>query len=207
MTIHVLQDLISRCHRQHKQPLKQQKTISTPPRYKGHPYHFTIYCAHRYPVMVQDLEAAHISFLPIGQAPVTDRPPRNSKREPFLKHRQTPPWDADRWHRSWGIQVYTGIPSARDDAPWHDLEFTYEAICAAPDTVLACVQALVDTAVNPLLTLSKSGGLRFSCRVPGYLHPNTQQARFYVYKQAGTAAHPNPHEVYLEISGEKGDTC
>ena len=207
MITDVLRDIISRCHRRHEQPLKQRKTISTPRRYKGHPYHFTIYCAHRYPVMVHDLEAANISFLPIGRAPVSDRPPRNLKREPFLKYRRTPPWDAIRWHRSWGIQVYTGMPSARDGAPWHDIDFKYEAICAAPDAVLACVQALVDTAVNPLLTISKSGGLRFSCRIPEYLHPNTEQARLYVYKQALPAEHPNLHEVYLEISGEKGDSC
>ncbi len=207
MTTNTLRDIISHCHRRHEQPLKQRKTVSKPPRYQGHPYHFTIYCAHRYPVMVQDLEAANIAFLPIGQAPVADRPPHNSKRELFLRYRQTPSWDAIRWHSSWGIQVYTGIPSARDGAPWHDIAFTYQAICAAPDAVLACVQALVDTAANPLLTLSKSGGLRFSCRIPDYLHPNTQQARFYVYKQAVPAAHPNPYEVYLEISGEKGNTC
>ncbi|MXZ00521.1 hypothetical protein F4Y93_07690, partial [Candidatus Poribacteria bacterium] len=207
MTTDILRDIISRCHRRHEKPLKQRKTTSTPPRYKGHPYHFTIYCAHRYPVMVQDLEAANISFLPIGRAPGTDRPPRNFKREPFSKYRQTPPWDAIRWHRSWGIQAYTGMPSARDGAPWHDIDFKYEAICASPDAVLACVQALVDTAVNPLLTLSKSGGLRFSCRIPAYLHPNTMQARFYVYKQAVLAEHPNLYEVYLEISGEKGDSC
>jgi len=99
------------------------------------------------------------------------------------------------------------MPSARHDAPWHDIDFKYEAICAAPDAVLACVQALVDAVANPLLTLSKSGGLRFSCRIPGYLHPNTKQARLYVYKQAAPAEHPNPHEAYLEIFGEKGDTC
>ena len=207
MTTNVLQDIISRCHHRHEQPLKQRRTTSTPRRYKGHPYHLIIYCAYRYPVMVQDLEAANIAFLPIGQAPVNDHPPRNLEREPFLKYRQTPPWDAIRWHRSWGIQVYTGMPSARDGAPWHDIDFTYEAICAAPDAVLACVQALVDTAGNPLLTLSKSGGLRFSCRIPDYLHPNTKQARLYVYKQAVSAAQPNPHEVYLEISGDGRDTC
>ena len=75
------------------------------------------------------------------------------------------------------------------------------------DAVFTCVQALIDATANPLLTISKSGGLRFSCRIPGYLHPSTKRARFYVYKQTSAAAHPNPHEVYLEISGERGYTC
>ena len=75
MTTNVLQDIIARCHQRHDKPLKQQKTTSTPPLYKGLPYHFTVYCAHRYPVMLQDLEAAGISFMPIGQTPGTDPPP------------------------------------------------------------------------------------------------------------------------------------
>ena len=58
--------------------------------------------------------------------------------------------------------------------------------------------------MNPLLTLSKSGGLRFSCRIPGYLHPNTKQARLYVYRGTPTAENPHQHETYLEIFGEKG---
>ncbi|MDE0467640.1 MAG: hypothetical protein OYL97_11325 [Candidatus Poribacteria bacterium] len=207
MTTNILQDIIARCHRRHEKPLKQKKTTSTPRLYKGLPYHFTAYCAHRYPVLLQDLEAADISFMPIGQAPGTDRPPRHFGGERFLKRQQATNWDAIRWHKSWGIQVYTGMPSVRDGAPWHDIDFKYEAICAAPDVILACVQALVDAVVNPLLTMSKSGGLRFSCRIPGYLHPNTEQARLYVYKQTATAENPHPHDAYLEISGEEGYNC
>ena len=207
MTTNVLEDIIARCHRRHEQPLKQQKTASTPRLYKGLPYHFTSYCAHGYPVLLQDLEAAGISFMPIGQAPGTDRPPRSFGGERFLKRQQATDWWITQWHNSWGIQVYTGMPSGRDGAPWHDIDFKYEAICAAPDAVLACVQALVNTAGNPLLTLSKSGGLRFSCRIPGYLHPNTKEARLYISEQTTTAENPHPHDAYLEILGEKGYNC
>ena len=204
VTTNVLQDLIARCHQRHEQPLQQRKSIVAPLLYKGLPYHFTVYCAHRYPVLLQDLEAADISFMPIGQAPGNDRPPRSFGGKRFSKRQQVTNWDVIRWHKSWGIQVYTGIPSARDGAPWHDIDFKYEAICAAPDAVLACVQALVDAVANPLLTMLKSGGLRFSCRIPGYLHPNTQQARLYVYKGTPTAENPYQLEAYLEIFGEKG---
>ena len=207
MTTKVLQDIIARCHQRHKQPLQQRQTTVAPLPYKGLPYHFTVYCAYRYPVLLQDLEAAGISFMPIGQSPGTDRPPRDFGGERFLKRQQVTDWDFILWHKSWGLQVYTGTPSARDDAPWHDIDFKYEAICAAPDAVLACVQALVDTVVNPLLTLSKSGGLRFSCRIPGYLHPNTKQARLYVYRGTPTAENPHQHDAYLEIFGEKGHNC
>ena len=207
MTTNVLQDVIARCHQRHEQPLQQRKSIVAPLLYKGLPYYFRVYCAHRYPVMLQDLEAANISFMPIGQVPGNDRPPRSFGGKRFSKRQQAADWETLRWHKSWGIQVYTGTPSARDGASWHDIDFKYEAICAAPDAVLACVQALVDAVANPLLTMSKSGGLRFSCRIPGYLHPNTKQARLYVHKHAPTPENPHQHDTYLEILGEKGYSC
>ena len=207
MTNNVLQDMIARCHQRHEKPLKQRQSIVAPLLYKGFPYHFTVYCAHKYPVMLQDLEAADVSFMPIGQVPGNDRPPRSFGGERFLKRQQAKNWETLRWHKSWGIQIYTGIPSARDGASWHDIDFKYEAICAAPDAVLACVQALVDAVANPLLTLSKSGGLRFSCRIPGYLHPNTMQARLYVHRHTPTSENPHQHDTYLEILGEKGYGC
>ena len=207
MTTNVLQDILQHCHHRSKNPLKQRKTISEPQLYQGLPYHFTAYCAFRYPVMLQDLEAAGISFMPIGRAPGADRPPRFFGGDRFLKRQQTTDWDTSRWLKSWGIHIYTGMPSALDGAPWHDIEFKYEALCAAPDAVLACIQALVDAVANPLLTLLNSGGLRFSCRVPEYLHPNTEQAKLYIYKGTPTAENPHHHDAYLEISGETGHTC
>ena len=158
-------------------------------------------------MVLQDLEAAGISFTPIGRAPGADRPPRSFGGERFLKRQRSTDWTAIRWHKSYGIHVYTGTPSAREGASWHDIEFTYQAICAAPDAVLSCVEGLVDAVANPLLTLSKSAGLRFSCRIPGYLHPNTQQARLSVYKATPTAENADQHETYLEILGEHGHNC
>ena len=207
MRIDVLQDVIARCHQRHAQPLKQRKTTVAPLLYKGLPYHFRVYCARGYPVLLQDLEAAGISFMPIGQAPDNDRPPRGFGGKRFLKRQEVTHWDVIRWQKSWGIHVYTGTPSAREGAPWHDIDFTYQAICAAPDAVLACVQALVGAVVNPLLTLTKSGGLRFSCRIPGYLHPNTKQSRLYVCSGTPTAENPHRQEAYLEIFGEEGHNC
>ena len=207
MIVNVFQNLIERCHQRHNEPLKQQKTAVTPRLYKGLPYHFTAYCAHKYPVLLQDLEAASISYMPLGQAPGMDRRPRNYGGNRFLKRQQATGWDPIRWHRSWGIQIYTGAPSARDGAPWHDIDFKYEALCAAPDVILTCVQALVVSVANPLLTMTKSGGLRFSCRVPGYLHPNTEQARLSVYDGTLTAETPHQHEAHIEILGEKGYNC
>ena len=93
MTTDVLKDIIARCHQRHENPLEQRKTTVTPLFYKGLPYHFTVYCAHRYPVLLQELEAAGISFMPIGQAPGTDRPPRDFGGERFLKRQHVTDWE------------------------------------------------------------------------------------------------------------------
>ena len=200
----LLKDIIQRCHQRHESPLRQRKTVITPALYKGLPYQFTVYCAHRYRVRLYDLEQADVSFMPIGRAPTYDSGPRDFGGERFLKRQSIEDWIMRQWHASWGIQVYTGIPSEQDGARWHDLDFTYQAICAAPDAVFACIETLVNAVANPLLTLTKSGGLRFSCRAPEYLHANTEAAKQYIYKHTATVENSHQRDVYLEISGAKG---
>ena len=200
-----LKDLIQRCHERHKNPLRQRKTVVAPALYNmGYPYHFTVYCAHRYPILLTDLEAANVSFMPIGQAPDNDHGPRTLGGESFLKRQGIQDWGMRRWHASWGIQIYTGVPSEFDGARWHDFDFTYQALCAAPDAIFTCIEALVDAVPNPLLTMSKSGGLRFSYRVPDYLHPNTEKAKHYIYKHIPTSDNSDQRDLYLEVFGEEG---
>ena len=200
-----LKDIIQRCHQRHAKPLRQQKTVAMPSMYaKSHFYQYNVYCARKSPVLLDDLEAADISFMPIGRAPENDRGPMHFGGELFQRRTRKEDWGFRRWDTSWGIQMYTGIPSERYGARWHDLDFTYQALCDAPDAVFACIEALVSTIANPLLTLSKSGGLRLSCRVPGYLHPDTEQEKLYIYKYTPTAGNPQQRDVYLEILGEKG---
>ena len=199
-----LKDIIQRCHKRHEKPLKQRKTVITPAIYKGLDYHFTVYCAHRCPVRLHDLEQAGISFMPTGRTSEYVRIPQSFGGERFLRPQRMVDWEIPQWHASWGIQVYTGMPSQRDGAQWHDLDFTYESICAAPDAVLACIETFVNAVRNPLLTLTQSGGLRFSCRVPHYLHPNTEEARFYICKDILSAENMYQRDLYLEILGKAG---
>ena len=142
--------------------------------------------------------------MPVGGGPEYDRVPQSFGDERFLNRQKIIDWETRYWHTSWGIRVYTGVPSERDGARWHDLDFTYEAICAAPDAVLACIETLISVVANPLLTLTKSGGLRFSCRVPYYLHPNTETARLYIYKDSLMSENLHRRDVYLEFLGEAG---
>jgi hypothetical protein len=181
-----LKNIIQHCHEQQEKSLRQRKTIVTPVLYKDYPYHFTVHCARGHAVRLYELEQADISFMPIGHAPEYDHAPRDFGGERFLKRQGTQDWIPRRWYESWGIQVYTGTPSGRDDAQWHDINFKYDAICAAPDAVSTCIEALINSVANPLLILTKSGGLRFSCRVLNYLHPNTDEAKQYIHKHVPT---------------------
>ena len=202
-----LKDIIQRCHQRHKKPLRQRKTRVTPALYKALPYNFTAYCAWRYPVNLYRLEQANISFMPMRRVPGYDHGLSGFEAERFLKRQGRKDWTGVFWHQSWGIQVYTGVPSECEGAQWHDIEFKYDAICAAPDAVLTCIEALVNAVANPLLTLSKSGGLRFSCRVLNYLHPHTNEAKQYIYKHTPTSENPYHRDVLLEILGDKGYSC
>ena len=202
--MNALTDIIQRCHEQRGKQLRQRKTVVTPALYKSSPFHVKVHCARRTPLMLDALEAAEISFMPIGHAPENDRGPRDLGGKRFSKRQGTLDWRFRRWYASWGIQIYTGIPSERDGARWHDFDFKYAAICDAPDAVLACIEALIKTAGNPLLTLTASGGLRFSGRIPNYLHPDTEAAKLYTYKHAPTPENPHHRDVYFEILGDKG---
>ena len=206
-TMNSLKHIIQRCHQRHKKPLRQRKTKPTPALHKDLPYHFTVQCAWKYPVRLYELEQAGISFMPIGRAPNHDYAPPNFSGDRFLKRQGTRDWIPRRWFASWGIQVYTGTPSERDSAQWHDIDFTYDTICVASDAVLACIESLINAVANPLLTMTKSGGLRFSCRVQDYLHPNTEEAKQYIHKHAPTAENPYHRNVYLEIRGAEGYSC
>ena len=198
------EDIIQRCHQRHKAVLRQRKTVVTPALYKNIPYHFNVRCARETLLTLDALEHAHISFMPIGRAPENDNGPRDLGGNRFFKRQGRGDWLDRQLFESWGIQIYTGTPSARDSASWHDFYFRYEAICTAPDAVSTCIEALLMMTTTPLLTLTKSGGLRFSCRIPDYLHSSTDAAKFYIYKHVLTPENPRQRDVYLEIRGENG---
>ncbi|MYG00219.1 hypothetical protein F4212_13960 [Candidatus Poribacteria bacterium] len=201
----VLEDIFQRCHKRHAEAeiLRQRKTVITPALYKRVPYHIKVHCVRANPLTLDALENASISFMPIGHAPEDDKGPQDLGGHRFLRRQTTEDWRLRQWDTSWGIQIYTGIPSEREGARWHDLEFCYEAICDEPELVSDCIQALLNTSANPLLTLTKSGGLRFTCRIQDYLHPDSDAEKYYVYKHAPTEEDPNHCDIYLEVHGDK----
>ena len=205
--MHFIKDIIQRCHQRHKQTFRQHKTIATPSIFRqSYTHQYTAYCARHYLILLDNLENAGISFMPIGLAPKHENGAQGlavgTRR--FTERFGIEDWKPSRWEQSWGVMIYTGIPSERDGANWHDIDFKHEAICAAPDAVIACIEAIVSVVANPLLTLTKTGGLRFSCRIQDYLHPGTQEERLYIYKHTPTQDNPCHRDVYLEIFGDKG---
>ena len=108
--MNALKDILQRCHKRHEKPLNQRKTVITPAIYKGLDYHFTVYCAHRHPVRLYDLEQAGISFMPTGRTQESVRIPQSFGGERFLRPQRMEDWEGQQWHASWGIQVYTGTP-------------------------------------------------------------------------------------------------
>ena len=204
--MNILEDIIPLCHKRHanREILRQRKTVMTPALYKRQPYHIKVHCARGNPLTVDELETADISFMPIGHATENDKVPQDNNLDRFLERQKTRSWRIREWYNSWGIQIYTGIPSSLDGSHWHDFEFKYSAICAAPEDMSTCIETLLNTHANPLLTLTKSGGLRFSCRIQDYLHANADQERFYIYKHQPTEDDSNHRVVYLEVLGDKG---
>ena len=110
------EDIIQRCHQRHKAVLRQRKTVVTPALYKNIPYHFNVRCARETLLTLDALEQAHISFMPIGRASENDNGPRDFGGDRFLKRQGRDDWLDRRLFESWGIQIYTGIPSGRTRA-------------------------------------------------------------------------------------------
>ena len=190
-----LKNLIQHCHKRHEKPLRQKKTLLLPATYKGVFYHFTVLCASRYPVKLYDLEHAEISFMPIGHATEHDRLPQSFGGKRFLTRQTRADWDLRHWNTSWGIHIYTGTPSQRGDARWHDLDFSYHAICAAPDAVLSCIQVLCNAVVNPLLVITKSGGCVFLVEFQ-IIYTRIQKQQGYISTRAHIHRQTNSNAIF-----------
>lgn len=202
-----LNKIISRCHERHKNPFHQRHTSVRPAVYnKGIPYEYTIYHADGKSLKLHTLEEANISFMPIGRAPENDRGPRTFSNDNWIRRfsipQHTGSWLQRQWRNSWGIQIYTGIPSQKFGAPWHDIHFKYDALCNATDATMTCIQALIDAVVNPLLTITKNGGIRLSFRILDDLHPYNSEDRHYIYSNKS-----GNRVEYLDIIGEHGLSC
>ena len=208
-----LDNIFKRCLNKQKDGIRQRRTVITPS-FRRRNYHLTVHCAHQYPILIDALEVAGIACMPLYRCSKYDYIESQIEYEPLPMLE----WGIFQWHSSYGIRIQTGAPSAREGSNWHDIEFTLQAIKVDPEAVSRGIDALMALAMNPLLTLTPSGGLRFSCRIPNYLHPKSR--RIYVYhrntadgrnagedKSAATRSHEemgSVENIYLAVIGEKG---
>lgn len=194
-----LNNILQRCRKKRETGIRQRKTLVTPSFDKAS-YHLTVYCAHAHPVLVDDLVQGNIAVMPLARGPKGLPVRQGFEFEYLYDYKTVQEWGIFQWHASYGIRIYAGTPSARNGAFWHDFEFTYEAITAAPEAVSECIEALINLATNPLLTLTPNGGLRFTCRISDYLHSKSEQ--IHIYKHTPTSDDIDHRDTYLAIAGE-----
>lgn len=192
---HNLDNLIQRCFARNKQSLRAHQTRCTLDKY-------SIYYASQdgklQTAAPHDFEKAQLGILPIAHngKPIEQYAAAASKDWKTCYGFND--WKPASWKQSYGVQVYTGTPS--DNLT--DFDFEFDIVRDHPDILLDTLSELLTLTPKPCLTLSKSGGLRFSCKTPGYIHPRSTEKREYIAKWNHET---NTREaLYLEIFGDKG---
>ena len=186
-----------RCIQRHKSPRPALKTRVFHYR-DGYPKRYAQYAvayATGKTIDPEKLSRAGLGFLPIAK---NGHCPEKYSEEAGKDWETTygvSDWKPKTWRDSYGIQIYTGTPSRYLTS----LDFEYEIIRDHPQPFLDTLTRLCALTENPLLIISKSGGLRFECRTPGYIHPKTDQKYVATWKN-----HHEHKDLYLEIFGEKG---
>ena len=189
---------LQRCIQRHESPLHALKTHVFHHRdgYQKRYARYAVAYAAGKTIDPENLSRAGLGFMPIGK----NGHCLEYYTQPNVdKDWETPysvdDWKPKSWRDAYGIQIYTGSPSG----DLTSLDFEYEIIRDHPQPFLDTLARLCELTENPLLVISKSGGLRFECRTPGYVHPKTDQRYVATWKN-----HHEHKELYLEIFGEKG---
>lgn len=192
---HILQHLIEKCMARHKQSRHPHRT-------RVYQNEYSIYYAYRdgklQSASPKDFEAARLGIIPIAKNGYPIEQYAASVGKDWQTRYGFDDWESRSWKQSYGVQVYTGIPS--EDLT--ELDFEFPIVRDHPDIFLDTLDALFSLTKIPCLAISKSGGIRFSCRSPDYVHPRSTEEREYIAKynqETGTR-----EALYLEIFGDKG---
>ena len=188
--------IITRCQERHKSPLTALKTRVFHPRDRcgKSSEEYSVSYAAGESINPDRLSRVGIGFLPISKKGNSIERWRNDGKDWETTYGVSD-WKPESWWKSYGIQIFTGIPSGYLTS----LDFEYEIIRDHPQPFLEALSRLCQLTENPLLVISKSGGLRFECRTPGYIHPRKDQRVVATWKN-----HHEHKDLYLEIFGEKG---
>lgn len=191
----ILHDLIERCIARNKQPRQAHRT-------RVYQDEYSIYYASRNGTLQSakpsDFHKAQLGIMPIAKNGFAIEQYAASVGKNWQTRYGFDDWEVKSWKQSYGVQVYTGMPSKY----LTDLDFEFDIVRDHPDILLETLDALLTLTPNSCLTLSKSGGIRYSCRSPDYVHPRSTEEREYIAKynqETGTRK-----ALYLEIFGDKG---
>ena len=188
---------LQRCIQRHKSPLTALKTrvfYHRNGQKKRYAQYAVPYAAGK-TIDPEKLSRAGLGFLPIAKSGFCPEKYGAEAGKNWETTYRVSDWKAKSWRDAYGIQIYTGEPSGYLTS----LDFEYEIVRDHPQPFLDTLDRLCELTENPLLVISKSGGLRFECRTPGYIHPKTEQRSVATWKN-----HHEHKELYLEIFGEKG---
>lgn len=182
----MIDDLLERCLHRHENPLQPVKT-----RWQ----HRAVSYAAGKTINPEEFSRVGLGFIPIARSGNYPRKWRAVEGKNWETTYGVSDWKPKSWRESYGIQIFTGKPSEY----LTDLDFEYAIVRDHPEVLVSTLQQLCALVDNPLLVISKSGGVRFSCRTPGYVHPRSDQTYVATWKN-----HYQHEHLYLEIFGEKG---
>ena len=189
---------LQRCIQRHKSPLTALKTRVFHHRdgYQKRYARYAVAYAAGKTIDPEKLSRAGIGFMPIGKnGHCLEYYTQPNADKDWETTYGVSDWKPKSWRNAYGIQIYTGEPSGYLTS----LDFEYAIIRDHPEPFLDALSQLCELTENPLLIITKSGGLRFECRTPGYVHPKTDQRYVATWKN-----HHEHQDLYLEIFGEKG---
>ena len=189
-----MRKLIERCQARHKKPLS-----ALPIRVSSTGYS-VYYASQDGKVLNLDphrFSDTYLSILPIGRNGFSIEKYSTGSGKNWETRYGVEDWQPQSWKRSYGVQVYTGLPSNY----LTDLDFEYAIVQDYPELLIETLSRLCDLTSHPITTISKSGGVRFTCRTPDYLHPKRNADREYI---GAWDKNGNRTSLYLEIFSEKG---
>lgn len=189
-----MKNLIERCQARHEKPLSalQTRVSST-----GYSVYYASRDGKLQSTDPHQFAEAGLGILPIARTGFSIEKYSTGSGKDWETRYGVEDWQPQSWKRSYGVQVYTGLPSDY----LTDLDFEYVIVKDYPELLIETLSRLCDLTSHPLMTISKSGGVRWTCRTPDYMHPKRNADREYigVWDKNGDRS-----ALYLEIFSEKG---
>lgn len=193
--LNILESLIQRCIARNQQPRNAHHTRYT---HNGYSIYYASRAGKLQSCNPRDFETARLGIIPIAKNGYPVEQYAASVGKDWKTRYGFDDWELKSWKQSYGVQVYTGEPSEF----LTDFDFEFECVRDYPHQLIQTLAALCDLTPRPLITMSKSGGIRFSCRTPDYVHPRSTEDREYIGKWNQETG--KREALYLEIFGEKG---